>query len=150
MGDLHELPGKYKSTLDQRRCPASTSATTTGTSRSTRRASRSPRPHPPVLPSSVVSTMAAWSSQQIHEQPQVPLWPTRTAKAPLHLPSDLVRRRRYRSRHRVHHRPHLFQPRASLSLHWPQAPSCHCDDDAEATPLPIPGTHWRLPCCSRL
>merc|ERR1711977_684521 len=79
--DLHELPGKYKSTLDQRRCPASTSATTTGTSRSTRRASRSPRPHPPVLPSSVVSTMAAWSSQQIHEQPQVPLWPTRTAKS---------------------------------------------------------------------
>lgn len=68
-------------------------------------------------------------------------------KAALHLPPNLVRRRRYRSRHRIHHLHHQFPTRAARPVHRPQAPRRHLHDNAQAAPLQVPRPHWSVPCC---
>ena len=66
-------------------------------------------------------------------------------EAPLYRATDMVCRRRYSSRHRIHHCPHLLQPRTTFPIYRPQTTCRHSHDDAEAAPLPIPRPYRSVP-----
>lgn len=76
--------------------------------------------------------------------------PSELREAPLHSPSNLVRRRRHSRRHRVHHSTNLLQHRAARPLNRPKTPRRNRHDHAQATSLPLPRPHRRLPSSRRV